>query len=792
MLTKKYIKYSPEITFDVFEKIYNKLIDSGWQCVDGNSRECYDDFSNAYPILIESTNDTKKFVAYDSPDNKSTEISYTSLFLSSENLLERARREYPVGCTFKSAFSGALFTTDKSFTVSTQGDIVNSTGIVYNKAINKWAEIIPVKTVSTETTKLSLLEEAKLKYKKGVQIKSVYSGSTYTLTSDELFIGGGGDIQGKSNGSEPVIFEKKSNSWSEIVKSLEVSKHVFKIGDIVRVTERHSDNSVGPGHIGKLTKVDTSDVPYQVDGTWCKNVELAEVQNIPSSTLTPNFKIGDKVRVTKVRSSSNNKAQVGYVGILTHMDSSAVPYAVDSSWCVDIELVEEPFICSDTGLIEGILKPWWKTLKDGDFVVSLIDWTPFRNKNFIYKINDQASGDDYIRYFRNDGSQGGTNNVESFRLATSEEILMYKKNNKPCNVTIKEVLPTDAELLEYANKHFIVGTKFISSIKPDNNIERTCKYYYPNTQTSFNWRISAKDGVRVVHCRSGMNNDKSGCSNPYIYTDQLGWVKITFDASLIKPKIGTAVKVTTQEEWNIVLYTLRPIDRYYNEFNNNPKAIDISSGSFASVDYFVEKNYEILSFSEWCIKYSINPRSSKHPIGSYVVFIKKYGSSKIGDIDKVISLSRDLINTEKEGTCTTDSEYVKGFINYSDAKAFSDQIKSIDSSKFNFKLGDIVLYKGKESIIDAICYSPNYYIVTCADGWPSSNNGYTINEGKLDPTKKYNYACEESLSILGRKSAVIPQEESDKIRFISDTLDIQIKRRIRTPKKQTELKFTNN
>lgn len=89
---------------------------------------------------------------------------------------------------------------------------------------------------------------------------------------------------------------------------------------------------------------------------------------------------------------------------------------------------------------------------------------------------------------------------------------------------------TDEELLAYANKHFILGAKFISHISDSGN-ERECKYFHLK-QTSFKWRIYPRtDGGRGVYCDGAMNSEFGFASNPYIYTDKHGWCEITFDAS---------------------------------------------------------------------------------------------------------------------------------------------------------------------------------------------------------------------------------------------------------------------
>lgn len=111
----------------------------------------------------------------------------------------------------------------------------------------------------------------------------------------------------------------------------------------------------------------------------------------------------------------------------------------------------------------------------------------------------------------------------------------------------EEPLPTDEELLEYANKHFIPGTRFISSC--DENVERECIYW--ENRKSFNWAVTTFAGStkRYVHCQDAMDSDEGIlCSNPSIYEDGKGWDKITYDASETKSEKDSEIIKQWPEE----------------------------------------------------------------------------------------------------------------------------------------------------------------------------------------------------------------------------------------------------
>ena len=65
-LTKKYLKYSPEITLEIFTLVWNKLIERGFNAQQGNYflSEEYNCFSCKFQIL--KLNSEEKFGAYSS------------------------------------------------------------------------------------------------------------------------------------------------------------------------------------------------------------------------------------------------------------------------------------------------------------------------------------------------------------------------------------------------------------------------------------------------------------------------------------------------------------------------------------------------------------------------------------------------------------------------------------------------------------------------------------------------------------------------------------------------------
>lgn len=79
MLQGRYIKYSPEITFEVFQKIWNKLIDDGWkEFTNIDIQTVYNEFKLIKPVITYS-NAIKSFSTYSEEvileDNKELTLS---------------------------------------------------------------------------------------------------------------------------------------------------------------------------------------------------------------------------------------------------------------------------------------------------------------------------------------------------------------------------------------------------------------------------------------------------------------------------------------------------------------------------------------------------------------------------------------------------------------------------------------------------------------------------------------------------------------------------------------------
>ena len=60
----KYLKYKPEITFDIFEKIWNKLVADGWNPAVADKKAEYNYFSTDHIYLQQETINSDLFGAH--------------------------------------------------------------------------------------------------------------------------------------------------------------------------------------------------------------------------------------------------------------------------------------------------------------------------------------------------------------------------------------------------------------------------------------------------------------------------------------------------------------------------------------------------------------------------------------------------------------------------------------------------------------------------------------------------------------------------------------------------------
>lgn len=130
---------------------------------------------------------------------------------------------------------------------------------------------------------------------------------------------------------------------------------------------------------------------------------------------------------------------------------------------LDACIAANKFIPKEEALKQN--KEWYKSLKDGDFIVSLTNNLPFRKKDSIYKVRD-TSFSYILGYVDENNINRSTNYPEKeFRQATPEEAALYRKHGKPVSIDLlkekkKEPVMDKEALLEEAKRRYPIGTKY--------------------------------------------------------------------------------------------------------------------------------------------------------------------------------------------------------------------------------------------------------------------------------------------------------------------------------------------
>lgn len=148
-------------------------------------------------------------------------------------LLEKARRDYPIGTKVKSMKDGTEHTITRNtfehygnvYTFDENGDI----RCIYDKALNQWAEIIKEETVN------NLLEKAKRDYPIGTKISGMYKSNDYVVTKP-IFIRYENVYTFDEKGDIRCIYDKSDNQWAEIIKENTMTQQEFnslEVGDFI-------------------------------------------------------------------------------------------------------------------------------------------------------------------------------------------------------------------------------------------------------------------------------------------------------------------------------------------------------------------------------------------------------------------------------------------------------------------------------------------------------------------------------------------------------------------------------
>ena len=173
-LEGKYLKYSPEITFDIFKLVWDKLISLGYSSYNSKFDEHrYEEFKGKYPYFRESlyrplefnchggAKDFKETTVQEilgyNPFIKETTTAKDWNKVTEEELLEEAKRRYPIGCKVKliKHNTGGDFKNEVRFTTYITSDyskgkqlFIDGNLLLFHEGI--WAEIESLPEIKTK------------------------------------------------------------------------------------------------------------------------------------------------------------------------------------------------------------------------------------------------------------------------------------------------------------------------------------------------------------------------------------------------------------------------------------------------------------------------------------------------------------------------------------------------------------------------------------------------------------------------------------------------------------------
>lgn len=228
MFKNKYLKYDPSITFEIFEKVYDKLIDQGWSSSVPKDT-LYNQFSGGFWPYIVNTKDNDFYSNYISGTGK-TKTTVQEILgydpvpkdwtkATEEELIAECERRYPTGSVIKSVQNRTYTLKGKDFYQSAQGSIFAYRELceIYSPSKNKWAEIVTsVEKDQTVFSEKELLEEIRRRYPIGtvcVSLEGPTKPTTVTSYAHSSFSSNRGWVAGIPH--NPILYT--NGKWAEIV-----------------------------------------------------------------------------------------------------------------------------------------------------------------------------------------------------------------------------------------------------------------------------------------------------------------------------------------------------------------------------------------------------------------------------------------------------------------------------------------------------------------------------------------------------------------------------------------------
>ena len=715
-LKGKYLKYSPEITFEVFKLVWDKLISLGYKSFNSYSVEYrYDEFKGKYPYFKESTNIPLEFNCYNAiRDFKETTVQeilgYNPFIketttvkdwnkVTEEELLEEAKRRYPVGCKVKliSRNTGGDFKNEVRFTkYKFYGNskrkqlFVDGNLLLFHEGV--WAEIKSIPEVEAEEIIPEYIECIKPQcgyfipgniykvldtehiscckiisnikcsdYEPGHGLYVSLTDTSYFKPSTKEAY----DAQNKVEEKFQFIVGKwyKCKDYDYIIKyfGIEKSKHGNAVlySDLIDWNKNYKSYPEGVTGVG-----------YAHNKHWCELTDLSEIQQyLPDGHIDKIVKHDDKqISEEPTRPKSVKEWSVDTCGVIIANKSNITRY--------------KPF---KIGFIDKIVSVSNNILVEFEKFLS-------------YKPYDLSYSD----------------GVEFKRFATKAEAEEFAKS---LVTTLKQAVHCKT-IEEYKFTKEKLGAPF-----------------YKNAYIKEGSVIT----LDKIGCTISLDNFVSEYSDYKLLSFQ-EWCDLNGYKMKVEQPLKQVVQCTTHEEWDFVISKLSSsskLSRQRNKFekfikeNPNGIAINTVEDLWSDIDYWKEEGYQILSFQKWC---GLNEykMESKQPlkqmdnsrifeVGDYVVITKSNINwisrmdSEIGKVVKITEIDSDgyityrgepkwsfgvydnhfrhatqeeIEDLKTVSTGILDESYIGKFISFNCGKCFYDEALIIRESGYIYLLNN--------------------------------------------------------------------------------------------------------
>lgn len=608
-LEGKYLEYSPEITFDIFKLVWDKLISLGYKSSNSLSAEYrYDEFKGKYPYFREPKDRPLALNCFGTSHNfKETtvqEILGYNPFIketttvkdwnkaTEEELLEEAKRRYPIGCKVKlirhntggDFKNEVMFTKYKFFGNSKVKQLyVDGNLLLFDNGI--WAEIESLPEVETK----KVIPE----YIKCIKPQSVYfiPGNVYKVLDTEYI-----DSCKIISNIKCSHYEENTLLWVSLADA-SYFKPSTKEAFEAQIEKRLS-------FYVKYCDEFTEDLLKSLIEWSQKNNTLKNRGRDNSFRGLKNdgyFVFDNFGLCSPINKSYIDKHNYGY-GVYNNTQNCFTEYSIKQVKELIGYKEQKPIEKWNVG--SYIVPLQNKLLTRSEFLIKGKPYQIIKYTSLPYIISEKGEEINFIDDDNTEKNEG----IKWF--ATKHEAEEFAKSL---------ITPIKEEVRQAVHCKTKEEWDFVKNkVNRDNDWEEDypCQILVGKTHWKGEVQFCIDEGIQIL-------SFQEGCS--------LNGYKME-----TKQSLKQVVQCITHEEWEFVISKLSSsskLSRQRNKFerfikeNPNGIAVNTMKDSWSDIDYWKEEGYQILSFQEWCKlnnygmnkkKYTIKELETNHKLIIYI------------------------------------------------------------------------------------------------------------------------------------------------------------------------------